>query len=357
MPDLEGGALGEGYDRCVTLWPAVAPAIAPAALLARVEKLRREADLPVTDQHVVSRVLLKQFSELNTDGGHEILACNLQFCRGARRYGLKQCGKIKNWMPVASHSIESLWSRLETHYPRAIEAVENGTVFQDGESQDTIKRIMALHYVRSPHLRNAASVAVAESRKTLKENWLRTRRAFLVEYYTELNGISPTTDCDIASACDQLIDKINTLDVELVFRVKAEENFNRIQEVLSTARLQIVTPPRGREFLISDAPACSTRDGTSRIGLQEGIGLYSATQFSMPLSPRFSASLSPALTPGYQELSGRRSDRLNTNQIRNAYTYIYGRPGSGLIEFIERNLKAWRKPPRIRPLGESALPP
>ena len=105
----------------------------PAEMLQGIRGLMPDAARHVTDQHVVSQVVLKQFAEPYGKKG-EILLAALNREHPASKMttgGPDKFGKVSDFVRFASGSAEELWQRTETRLHDVIEAVK-----RDGEVSD-----------------------------------------------------------------------------------------------------------------------------------------------------------------------------------------------------------------------------
>lgn len=142
------------------------PSKTPADMLRRIRELQAAGPDRdhVTEQHVVSKVLLKRFAE--PDGPDRGLICpfRLQYPRaGHRLLGPDGCGKVTNFVSYASASIERLWKETEDKLPDALEAMETGRLFRNEGHAAVIKSTIALHFARSKATRVVHSNAAASA--------------------------------------------------------------------------------------------------------------------------------------------------------------------------------------------------
>lgn len=97
-------------------------------ILRRVQDLAPEAAQNEPDQHVVSKVILKQFAEPWGAKG-EVLLAGLNVRHPERkivRGGPARFGKIPNYLRFASSSAEDLWGATETRLHEPLEAIKRG---------------------------------------------------------------------------------------------------------------------------------------------------------------------------------------------------------------------------------------
>lgn len=116
-----------------------APSMPPAYLLQHIGQLKGEQLPPVPQQHVTSKVILKQFGDPDRNGGQRLCAVSLERKR-SKCLGPAAFGKIKNFVPVASGSIEQRWQAVETHFNDALRHVRSGSLFQASWCQGRSRR-------------------------------------------------------------------------------------------------------------------------------------------------------------------------------------------------------------------------
>lgn len=122
--------------------------------------------------------------------------------------------------------------------------------------------------------------------------------------------------------------------------------------MFSQVEFEIIVAPKAREFLISDAPVCGTSPHGRRheTGPQNGLGVYAARQWTMPLTPMHAIRV-PSQMQIYSRASNKQVDKINAAQVRNAYRHVYLQPpGRALCEFIKQHSAEWKRSASIEPL-------
>ena len=110
----------------------------------------------VTEQHLISKVLLKRFAE--PSGPHRGLICpfRLEYPQARHRLvGADGCAKVDNFVAWASASVERLWKETEDGLPDALAAMDAGTLFGNAGHVSVIKSAIALHFARSKATRSS----------------------------------------------------------------------------------------------------------------------------------------------------------------------------------------------------------
>lgn len=328
----------------------------PAALGAReLDELMRaveDRDEPVvSDQHVVSQVVLREFSGRDKNGGASLAAYNLEF-KSRKVLGTRGCGKIKDWMPVASSSIEKLWQETETHLAKALRSLKDGSIFGDTVSASVLRDAVALHYVRSVHMRSLAQNAASEAYIGQFPGIIQKHQRRLALEFFRRYGRLPSSTEEYQQTVECIVRDRQQEMVESLFRVKVEEAFRRVQRIFSQITFEIIAAPKSKEFLIADAPVCGTSPHGRRheTGPHNGLGLYAARQWTMPLTPKYAIRL-PSQEAAYSKANNKQIDKINAAQVRNSYRHVYFRPpGNALVEFVLQSADEWRKPPVVEPL-------
>ncbi len=109
------------------------PRETPADVLRRIRDLAGEAPADhVTDQHVISKVLLKRFAAPRGPQAGLLYPFRLRYPRARHRpLGPDGCGKVPNFVSYASASMERLWQMTENKLPDALDALDNGILFSN----------------------------------------------------------------------------------------------------------------------------------------------------------------------------------------------------------------------------------
>lgn len=277
-----------------------------------------------SDQHVVSRVVLRRFGDPTTKliGNHSI------------QYGLRNptgpgaLGWVRDFVKIDSAATEELWGTTESKLPDALAAADARTVFDTAEHVMTIKKAIALHYARS--------IDVLDQHDDLWQQMLATKRAGLNASTAVTDAIFTLKTGDATGKPDdamreslvkewmQRLTEIHEKGVGFRFRV--QHYFHEATTMITSAGLEVLRPPSGSEFVIGDVPVITT-DATGHVrGIAAGIPIGSAATVAMPFGPRLLVALGPEDI--YAELDAKYVERLNIWQIEAAKRAVYFRPGS-----------------------------
>ncbi len=293
-------------------------------------------------QHLVSKVLLEEFTAPEPKGGsQQLLPFDLHHPgRVHKRMHPSRCGWIENFVAVDSASVEALWSNTERRVKAAIAAVRAGAPFADPLHVGVLRDLIVLHYVRSLHYRDVHADSVERARAHLV--------AKVVSQYSEQlrlealreTGLYLSGPASLGAFAERLIDRSTIMrdrESGKLFRTSIEDTFHKMRDLASKRRLEVITPETG-QFLIGDNPALTLCVKESRTIY--GMAFGDAQTLILPIGPRHLLSLGAedvALTVPQTFV-----DRLNALQIHAAHRFVYLHPESGLEPFVER--AAQRRP-------------
>lgn len=319
----------------MSLNPVPPPTVVNA--LVDIRRVLQEADDNVKDQHVVSKVVLKRFAARHGKFKGLIVPFNLDYPNGGHRpRGADGCGKIENFVPVASRSLEMLWKQTEDKLHDAFKLFGSTNPFEKQEPISLIKDTIALHYVRSPPIKEKHFSVFDEAFAHTRELLLSEGLEILDRGFADKYGRAPADDYErdefILKLTQYLID---AKDQGAVFRSRIEELYAKARAQLSRFGVEIITPTEG-EFLIGDVPALTVRHGELAVGVRAGIALGDANTVIMPLGPKHLVALGPANLSG--TIPKSEVDRLNMMQVQAAEQYVYFRPESGLEKSVRSAL-------------------
>jgi hypothetical protein len=292
----------------------------------RIAELRLQADDNIREQHVVSRVVLKQWTDrtrcLNavsvTDRTAKVIT------RGPG--GL---GKIPSFVPRASRSAEERWAMTERHVPRLVRLCDSDDILNNPDAAATLRDLVALHLVRNRSFWRVHVQGFRHEREALKQR-ARTLRGYADDFQRRF-GRPPRTDEDHDLYFEMVLAQRSDIDFHsgLTFRYSVERMFDRCRAWMARRQIQIVHPSSG-EFLIGDAPVVLLdRRGRWKPGVAVTLG--NASQILMPVTPRSLVAFGPTAKG---EVPAHVVDELNTYQVRAAHTHVFVRPGSGLEDFV-----------------------
>ena len=308
----------------------------PAEAIRRMRELTAESDPPVRNQHVISRVILKRFAAQDGRDMRQVCFVSLRYPHAPpQQRGPAGCGKVDNFVSIASASLERRWQETENRLHDALQAVDAGTVLASERHTATIKDTIALHFARSLATREISRRMWQQTVLRHRMRWLtdpRWRQALIREFYRR-HGLLPGG----FQALEELLDDLMASSMEIessgaLFRERIELMHSQVQAWLRRHELEILNPASG-EFLLGDVPALTVRDDTRQVGVLGGIALNDAHSVFMPLGPGHIASLGSS--PRTAELTADLVEDVNARQVRGAIEHVYMRPGSGLEDFVK----------------------
>ncbi|MFE7529242.1 DUF4238 domain-containing protein [Kitasatospora sp. NPDC057542] len=320
---------------------------------ARIEAVRAETAHPVMSQHVVSKVLLKRFAVDDGIQGLRVQRFDLDHPhRHHQRRAVKGIGAVRDFVPVASASLEVLWGQVENRLHTAAAAVERGNVFDDARHVEVLKDFIALHWIRSHHYLDVYNRNVTTVRATLKHRLITEYSDALSQETFRRTGRRPAGAAALEAAADELFKREldDDYNSRADLRVRIEEDFAQAKEIIRSSGLQILRPETG-EYLLGDVPAMTIRERGDTI--QYGMALGDADAVVLPLGPRH---LIVGRSPRDEiaTLPTRTVWRLNAVQIKAAHRHVYLRPDSGLEPIVKAYLACGGRshPARQGPEGD-----
>lgn len=303
----------------------------PEDLLNRVERLRPFAGDLVQDQHIVSQVLLKQFTVNDGPSGYRLQDLSLKYPNATpKRRSPRECAKVTHFVKYASRSLEMVWKAVKDRLGAAIIEMHSEDPFNDPAAVLLIKDAIALHYCRSHLVGRVSDIARDKTTRDTRKSLFKTP-GLLTDFYFQRTGLLLEGATGLTRAADLLMAKI-TEDFrnDGLLRVRIEGIFNAARDFLRRMGLEILRSTSG-EFLIGDAPALTIRSDSAAVGPLEGVPLGKANSVFMPLSPTICAAIGPKNLVGKVPQSA--VDRLNRIQVKAAAEHVFFRPDSGLDKF------------------------
>jgi Protein of unknown function (DUF4238) len=287
----------------------------------------------VEDQHVISKVILRRFAELNGRNKGLLYPFRLRYpCANRKLLGPDGCGKIKDFLTYSSASAEHLWKETEDRLPEALNALEDGTLLSKREYVATIKNAIALHFARSVATRTVTNRVSAAVTSATRNFWLTQRRRELESAFLRTKGFYAVGDQALNFFLDEMMEPtLSIVRSDQWFRARVEDLFYKARELVDGAGIEVLTSG-DKEFLIGDIPALTIPRDNSRPGVLGGTAFGEARTVLMPLGPRHVVAL--AQSNATAELNDDQVDEVNNHQIRGALEYVYFRPASNLAQYV-----------------------
>lgn len=252
--------------------------------------------------HLVSQVILKQF--VNNEGKLRVFN------------KLREDDKLLTPLEIAYveiddsiiEALERKWTQeVETHAPKTINILNNGDVLRYEKHIRMLKKILALHFIRS------ASLFVFLA---------RSKNIYAQQIIDEVAAVYPGHRRMIEQRVKaEWSDKANSMIPAILM-----ENINKVEDYLENYGLEIGLAPAGTDFVISDNPAI-TMNNDGRMGIMNGVPITEADSFAMPITPRHLITLkSNPDTLDYLKLTSKQVENANGKQIQHALFEYYMKP-------------------------------
>jgi len=288
-------------------------------------------------QHVITRALLKGFAEPGTAGkGWTLTPYDVVNRRLLKPRGVRGCGFVLDFIMYAAQSAESTWKSVEDDLPTAIEAARAGDLHlaENSRLRDTITDAIALHYVRTPRVRQQHSELTEKVTSAVRARTLAERPADLEREFLRRTGLVPAGP----EALDAVLDDVmrpwrESVASGALARVSLVSLFERISAGLRGLPIEVWHTAPKSELLISDNAAFTfafSADGTSA---ETNMAFGDSQGAALPIARDCLVAIGS--TPKDEVLPAHTASLLNEIQVRNAGTYVYFRPGSGLARFVE----------------------
>ncbi|MER7496461.1 DUF4238 domain-containing protein [Streptomyces pharetrae] len=308
----------------------------------------------IARQHLVSQVLLKQFTMAEPDDrGPQVRPVDVRYPeRSNKLKSTRACGWVDTFIAYESQSAEDLWNSVERRAPAAFEAVHAGTPFADPLHVEALRDLIVLHYVRSHRYRDVYTNAFETVRAKV--------RSELVERYPEplrhealrQTGLHLAGAGTLDAFAERLIEQsevIQDFGTGALSRTSIESMFNKVRAMASSWHLEVLTPESG-QFLVGDNPAVSVR--TDKTPWSYNMAFGDAHSIVLPITPRHLLAL------GRKNLVGTIPravmDQINTVQILAADRYVYMHPRSTRLERFARETAKRGRADRVSPYRTSA---
>jgi hypothetical protein len=308
-------------------------------ILQRVKALVPAAAQNEPDQHIVSKVILKQFTGPWGKKG-EFLLASLNVRHPERkivRGGPARFGKIPNYLRFASSSAEDLWGATETRLHAPLEAIKRDDRIVDSSHEAVIRDAIALHFIRSIPTAALHQTTWRERREAARQQW-RDNPEMLQWIHVNVFGWWTDDPARLELALDEFYRPVDELvSSDAIFRVSLEDRFQRVRDGFQAFELNVLASPH-REFLIGDVPVLAMREGHGGLGIFDGVGLANADEIVLPLTPHHVAVLGQGNQS--REATAEEVDRYNSLEVRLAYRFVYFTPAGGLASFVRSVLGA-----------------
>lgn len=327
LADLEGDLSAVGVE--------VEDRIDVSGSLAAVEDIARTLlellgvakDQHPTRQHVVSKVVLEQFTD---DDG--VIAVYDRVLGEERRSRPKRVAFVNNLIGFRAQESEELWGTIEARLPEVFEALTDHALLDDLELIEVAKDCIVLHWARNMTLVELYKQEFQGKLQQVKRNV--KEKVPPDEAFFELFGLHPAGP-EARALIDEFIERRWTERFAdgRFFRDVLHNNFEEGRRRAADLHLE-VAEARESEFLISDNAAPSFRRGHSGEGPLQGVPWDQADSIGMPLSPRHRVALGKKAH--WFDLNEQQVANLNRRQVVASIRFVFFRPSSSLRTFVEQ---------------------
>lgn len=160
---------------------------------------------------------------------------------------------MPDFIKFASTSAESLWKESEDKLRATLDAVVDGSLFDNPAHLDVIRDAFFLHLVRSISAVFVHRDAWTVNRHLAQQEILRQPQLLDDIYYRKYRIYPNDQEARDTAVEMAFVEVIRHEERGAYFRVGAEDKFNRYRPTLAGHGVEIFKAKRG-EFLIGDAP-------------------------------------------------------------------------------------------------------
>ncbi|MGW6449520.1 hypothetical protein [Lentzea sp. NPDC055074] len=157
--------------------------------LRRLRELDAEADSRVSEQHLVSRVILKRFTSILEDGSRKVGRYDVAKRMHLDPKGIRGCAKVTDFVKYRSESMEKIWQIVENKIPASLAIVCDRKAELDPTSIDVVKDCIALHYVRSYRYAQVHGDSVRSAELYARHRMLTEHRDKVVREFFRVHGL------------------------------------------------------------------------------------------------------------------------------------------------------------------------
>jgi hypothetical protein len=249
--------------------------------------------------HLISQVVLKQFAS----DQRQIIV----HTKDSRKTELKpiDCVAYVDVEEVLIGKLEEKWSNeVEDQAERSINTLSSSNVNHTEKHLDAIKKLLALHFVRSKVFQ------LVEVNHQIIDNDLAKARNETIAIFPEYKEIITEKYGEIIeTAYDDIAIKI------------MEEYIPKVEAYIGDPdiKFEIGEAPDGSEFILGDMPVITAdRNGNF------GIPITEATSIAMPLTPKYIVSLKKNPdTKKYRKLTAEEVATANRHQLGLMHQHYY----------------------------------
>lgn len=275
--------------------------------------------------HTVSRVVLRRFTD-----GPNLLVVDLMTGRG-RLVGPDGFGFTTRIRPADPHGFEAKWKQTEDLLPAVFDKADSGAVLGDPQALDLLRTCLAMHMARSVDLEVIDDAIFEALRPHYIKEIARDPRV-AGSYPARHSGLLPAGSEALRLDAEAMYDRAAAGIENSPHRAERVEHF--FTEALRTVRspgLELSVADAG-EFLISDAPALTLKNGHPGVGVRGGVPWPQADTIVMPIGRHRLISLGRLDTELH--LSADQVAGMNLRQVAGANRWLAWHPGASFPEVV-----------------------
>lgn len=305
----------------------------PAARMRKIRARVHEASLNSPRQHTLSQALQKRFTRTVPHNKWELLRFDLRHEQVRSQSAAPgNCGMVVDFVPYASTSLETYWSKVENGFHAGFAALDDGTLFSNPAMISVMRDIVALHYVRSPRMKDVHD-ATFHAGQEQKRTELRRRPWNVRQDYWKKTGIHTIGDQAVEYIIGQRLQEPADLAASgALLRERLPDMYEKVRARLDDFSVEILMP-ESAEFLISDSPVVNPNELTGRAVDEARLD---DDDFYLPVGRSHVVRLHYGPQYGYRSIPGDQVEKLNIRQVEAARKYVFAHPDSGLDAFIEQ---------------------
>ncbi|MBF4634672.1 DUF4238 domain-containing protein [Agreia pratensis] len=265
-------------------------------------------------QHVISKALLRRFSTPD----EELISYDLRYGKSRPR-NLSAVAYQLDFVAFEAHAAERLWGQVEDDLPRALNALDNGQLFETPGFVETLKGTIVLHFIRRQMVKDLAN----------------ERQAFVREKFFTRPDLPTITD-------EMKSDLLEWFDGQLAeaFSENLREMYLRALADAAQAGLEIWTAEI--PLVLGDAAILTSKG--SEIGF---VPFIEAGSHALPVGRRHLIALGPKNAVG--TMPAEKTRELNRQQMRQAKSHAFIHPDDNRSPFINDAHAEYlrRRPPLV----------
>lgn len=308
---------------------------------ARAAAILGAAETHIEGQHVVSRVVLKNFD--GPVGGTNKIGVYSMLHGPTRPIGRSRAGLAPNLLRVGTTSAERLWARTENRIEGAVLSVRTSGVKAPPIHLAVLRKAMALHFARGKATVELLDGLWSRRGPQLVASLVERNRTLLSAHYRARFGRQPT-ESDLRGLVEEYTsDGTHLNETGAWTRARVEQLLATLEgDDRTPRRMELLRPPGSSAFFISDDPVTTHLCERGEAATATRIGWDRADEIVMPFAPDLAICLvrdeqtrpTRAVLVREEPISEERVARLNSRQVRSARDYLFHDPNRDIAEQV-----------------------